>query len=659
MALSFAIKLTDQVSPDARKAAGSLQSLQNQITSEGAALKSLESQMRTMQRSSSVSLDTFKQLSGAISAQKDKLSGLTEEMVKSGGAGFVPATVKSRLLSFGMKELERNAGLSRRAISAIGPEGLALAAALSAVAISAVVAVGAIVAVGGAVVFLESKLISLGVAASEAKGDITRSLELLYGSEKAAEHTYKVLESLTQGIAISQGRVMELADTLIKAGQVNGDAMVRSIETIGKAEAARAGAGKVLEGVITRATSSRIFSVSRTELMAVGLSYKQLSAEVAKGIGTTSQEAELRLRTGGVRVKEGLEALGRVVDAKMGDLANKKFQTVGVQTQRLHDNFMRLFEGVDTGPFARLLMVIANQLDESSVSGAALRTIVKSAFDEISSAAERVAPYVQAFFEGAILLALKLYNALYPVRKAIANLFGGADAGGLEKTQDTIIAVANNIAAAFGYAAISLAYVINHAKDLAKALDMIAQATPGVSVAYNAVRSGIALLTSSVGNDKETGAEKKGKNVADGVAAGVTAGTPAVEAAMAAMAAKGQKAFDDKLGIKSPSKVMQLSGRNTVDGVTKGINDGAKGPAFALERATAPMVQAANDGSGAAQSPRGTITGRSKDGTTVHVVFQAGAIVIGGGQNARDAEEQLTQLMANVFEKAAATQGAG
>lgn len=646
MALSFAIKLDDQVSPDARKAAGALQALHSQIQSEGVALKSLENQMRAVQRSGSVNLDVYKKLSSAIVDQKSKVAGLTDEMVRSGGAGFVPATVKARLLGFAMHELERNAGLSRRAIAAIGPEGLALAATLSGVALAGVAMAGGILGAAGAVVYLESKLISLGVTASEAKGDMVRSLELLYGSQSAADHTYKVLESLTGSIAISQERVLELADSLTKAGQVNGDAMIRSIETIGKAEAARKGAGKVLEGVITRATTNRIFSVSRTELMSVGLSYRELSKEVAKGIGTTTQEAELRLRTGGVRVKEGLEALGRVVDTKMGKLALQKFETVSVQTQRLHDNFMRLFEDVNAGPFARLLMVIANQLEESSVSGSALRTIVKSAFTEISAAAERVAPYVQAFFEGAILLALKFYNAMYPVRQSIAKMFGGDQKQGLDSFQDTLIKTANAVGIGFTAAGIAIAFMINNAGKLAEVVSSLISVTPLIGPAFDAARAAIAVATATLGagSDKTNAA---GKSVADGVAAGITSGTPAVEAAMRDMAAKGTKAFDDKMQIHSPSKVMQLRGHYVNLGLAKGVNDNADVPAAAMSKTGGALGEAPLAGK------------KTGGGVVVHVVFQQGAVVVGSGGSIAETEDQLTDLMANVFEKAAAMRGAG
>jgi hypothetical protein len=604
MALNFQIKLEDQVSPSAQKAASSLHQLDAAIKNESASLRTLQAEMLGMKKAGHASSEAFKMLSGAIADQRMKVAALKDKMLDAGG---LPQAGKAAgLLESIMGSLTSKLGGAGRALGALGPYGIAAAA-------------------------------------------VTRSLELLYGGQKAAEHTYKVLEAITGDIAISQGRVMELADTLIQAGQVNGDAMVKSIAAIGKAEAARKGAGAVLEGVITRATSARIFSISRAELMKVGISYKELSKEIAKGIGSTAQDAELRLRTGGVSVKAGLDALSKVVDTKMGDLAMKKFATVGAQTQRLRDLFGRLFEGVDSGPFGRVLMAIANTLEESSVTGSALRTVLKSAFDELSAAAERVAPYVQTFFEGAILLALRFYNALYPVRQAIAKLFGGADEGGLKKTEDTILNLANNVGAGFDLAAKAIAFMIENAGKLAKVIEVLVTLTPGIGAAFTAAKAAILAITSDM-TAKQDRSQKSGQAVAEGVAAGIQQKTPAVEAAMAAMGEKGMKAFDAKMQIHSPSKAMQLRGRYLNEGLARGVNDNADAPAKAMAQSGAGAGAAATAGAKAAG-------GQSGGGPVINVHFASGAIQGMGG--AAELQDSLTHTLGDVFYRFAVMQGTG
>jgi hypothetical protein len=294
-----------------------------------------------------------------------------------------------------------------------------------------------------------------------------------------------------------------------------------------------------------------------------------------------------------------------------------------------------------------VLQTIADSLNESSVSGAALRAVIKSAFEQVSAAVEFALPYVQAFFEGGILLALKLYNALYPVRQAIAKMFGGESKGGVESFQDTIINFADNVGKGFTVAALAIAWMIENAGALAKVVEQLILITPGIGTAFETARSAITLLTANLGagNDKTVGS---GKNVADGVAQGIRQGTPAVEAAMAAMAAKGTKAFDEKMGIKSPSKVMQLRGKFIDQGLSKGVNDNADEPAGAMAGAGNKITGAAPAGGGG-----------SADGVTVSVVFQDGAIRLGGSSaDSPELRSQLTELFADVLQQAALKRGA-
>lgn len=663
MALQFTLKADDQISPNANSAASSLAKLDAAIKQESRALASLEGQMRSLQKAGSIDLETHRKLSGAISGQRDKIAGLTQSMIKAGGAGFVDTAPKVSALAGTLDKLGASigglatpSGALGQTLGKLGPYGIAAAAGVAAIGTAAM-------ATAGAVGFLYSKLLEMGVAASEAKGDTARSLELLYGSEKAAQHTYRVIESLTQDIAISQGRALELSDSLIKAGMMNGDRMVAAIAAIGKAEAARKGAGQVLEGVITRSQQSRMFGISRAELMQVGLSYRELAKEISRGTGMAVGEAELRLRTGGVRLREGLDALNRVIDTKMGDIAQKKLMTVGAQSTRLRENFAKLFEDVNTSGLARMLQSLANTLDQSSFAGSTLRSLLSKMFDEMSAAAERVAPYIQTFFEGAILMALKLYNALYPVRQAIKRLFGGDEKENVKSFEDTLIGMADAVGKGFTIAAVAIAFMIDNAGALAKVIESLISVVPVIGPAFSTAKSTIQALTASMGagNDKTQGS---GKSVADGVAAGIRQGTPNVEAAMTEMASKGTAAFDRKMQIKSPSKVMQLRGYYIDQGVAKGVNDNAEAPANAAasmaDKATQrvdvkldkPHSIADSARRGGGDDTRGPGGG---DSNVIQVTFGPNSVVVHGSLGDRatrqQTQDQLTELLADVCEK--------
>ncbi len=652
MALQFEINLKDGISAGAQRAKSSIYQLDAALKNESAILSNLQRQMGELRKAGDFTSERFNRLTSAIADQRTKVGLLRDQMRDAGG--LPKAATGAGLLDSMLSRLTSTLGGAGRSLSALGPYGIAAAAGIGAVAVAAAAA-------GGAVAYLGKQLLDMGIAASEAKGDVTRSLELLYGSQKAAEHTYRVLNTLTQDIAISQDRVNELADNLIKAGQVNGDAMVRSIAAIGKAEAARKGAGQVLEGVITRSQQSRMFSISRSELMQVGLSYRELAKEISKGMGITVGEAELRLRTGGVQLQKGLDALTRVVDAKMGDLANKKLMTVSVQADRLRANFARLFDGVDAGPFARVLQKIANLLTDSSVTGAAIRRVLTQAFDEIGKATEYAMPYIQDFFETAILIGLKFYNSLYPIRKALKGMFGGGTEGGLASFQDKTMAFANRLGKGFQMAAGAIAWMIDNAGKLAKVVEYLVQITPGLSTAFNAASGALKLLSSQASGPEAKKLEKSGLNAASGLAYGIRAGTPAVEAAMAEMGKKAVNSFDKAMQIQSPSKVMKLRGVYMDQGLAQGVNDNAQAPVSAMtdvgaQVAAAPMQAPAPR---AATGNSGRPGGGGERSIVIH--FHERSIVLSGSTPAEVMAEmraKMPEMLADVFEEAAEMSGA-
>ncbi len=651
MALNFKIKIdADATAVD--KAASSVYRLDAAIKNEASTLGQLQASMRELKKSGDTGSETFKKLSAGIADQRNKVAALKDKMVDAGG--IPKASSNASALDGILKQLTGSTGGLGKSLAGMGTAGLVASVALGAIVIAATAA-------AGAVAYLTTKLFEFGVTASEAKGDVTRSLELLYGGEKAAEHTYKVLESLTGDIAISQGRVMELADTLIKAGQVNGDAMVKSIAAIGKAEAARAGAGKVIEGVITRSQQARMFSISRSELMQVGLSYRDLAKEISKGTGMAVGDAELRLRTGGVALKAGLNALTGVIDAKMSDLANKKFMTVTVQANRVREAFSRLFEGVNAGPFARVLNMIATQLSESSVSGAALRSLLKSAFDSMSNAAEAALPFVQTLFEGAILLALKLYNATYPVEKALKKLFSGVDQSTFE---DKILLAVNSLGLlgdAMGeiMAYRPLWYALGVSIGLtALPFAVLAGAAFGVGYAF-------AFLIDKGSSAVGWLAELPGKAYAfagdliNGIVNGITSGAGKVADAIKNMALGALKKFKEVFRISSPSKTMQLEAAFIPAGAAKGVNDNADEPVRAVSKMANNMV-AAGSAAGRGGSAGGG-AGGSSGAPSIVLNFGERSIVVSGNnaqEIAASLKDPLTAMMADVLEKVAAMSGA-
>jgi hypothetical protein len=528
--MDFTLNLNGNMQKQADADASALQKLYDQTRKEEKALALMEKQLKNAGKSGSTNVETGRALSKSIADQKSKISGLTDEMVKLGGAGFEPQIQKTEKLSGKM--------------------------------VAFATAVGTTVA--NAFVFLGQKAaeaFSSIAKFSEARGDFERGLESIYGSEEAAKHTYDVISTITDRVAVSQEKALTIFDRLEKAGVQNGDQAVKATEAIAKAEAARKGAGDALQGVIERAGKSRMFSINRDELRAAGLTFSELAKNISAKTGQGVKDAELALRFGRVKLADGLDALSATVDKKLGKVADKKFNTLGNQLQRFGDNIGRIFSGADTSKLAAGLGKIVGLFNENSVAGSALKTVIEKSFGIVGDLVEKAAPYVEIFFLGLQLGFLKIYNALYPVRKALKDAFGGDNASAL----DTFEVIMMGVAGAIGIAARLLADLVLAAGKVVKAFFDI-----GDSV-------GDAILKITEGD--WVGA---GYSIGEGLVKGITGAGGAVIDAVKSLGSSALEAFKGIFQIKSPSRVMMKQGEYINQGLEKGLEKSSGGPERAM-----------------------------------------------------------------------------
>lgn len=630
--MDFKINLSGNLRQQATADADALRKLNDAIVAEKKVLGAMETQMKAIQRAGVVDIAVFKALSGAIQQQKDKVAGLTQQQVAAGAAGLQHANaMKAQAVSSGTLASFLGNTLSNAFTKLIG---------------------------------LVRDAASAIIGFAEAKGDATRMLETVYRSEQAAENTYSAIIDVTKRVAISQEKAVDVADALTRAGEVNGNRMIQSIEAIGKAEAARKGAGDSVQGIIERANKSKWFSVSRDELRAAGLTFKDLATTISKQTGAGIQQAELALRSGRVSMKAGLEALTTTVDKVLGGIAEKKFMTIGVQSQKLRDTFGRLFDSLDTSKIAAVLGKVVSFFDEGSVTGAALTEIFVAIFDALGDAVEMVWPYVQTFLEFLILTALKVWNAFRPVRKAFQEMFGGEGGGEVKSFEDALLAFSSS----FGKVA---EFVANNFVPLMMgALVLLTPTIWGLVTAVGSLAVGVlaatwpalALIAALVAVYKvgEWLGEKLfelfqldwgaiADDIITGLVRGIVNGIDAVVDAFGKLGKAGLDKFRSVFGIKSPSTVMALQGKYLDQGLQKGIEDNAAGPANAL--------------GGSAGSPSAIVqnstTNNSSRGSSV--VFSEGSIVLnfsGGGDAAEQVRAQMPSIMADIFEQLGLTMGA-
>lgn len=641
--MNYEIKLDDKMSAPAKAAAGALAQLEKQIKSEQESLRKLEQQFKQMNSASVVDIATAKKMRESIQQRKDSIGDLTTQLVNAGGA--------APKMSSGLRSVEDALkGASGAGALALGT----VAAVVVAITAVATIAVGAAIAVGK----LAKEFSALAISASEARASVESSLEVMYGSQQGAQSTYKAIVEVTNRVAISQQRALEISDNLVKSGEMNGHRMIKSIEAIGKAEAARAGAGKVLEDVISasnKTASSRfhggVFTMTRAQMRDVGLSYRDMSKEIAKQLGTGLNEAHARLATGMVPLKAGLAALHNVVNDKLGDIAARKLLSVTHQSQRLKDNVRSMFATFDTGPFGRALKTIADLFDENIAQGASLRSTLKTAFDEIGKAVEAVSPYVEIFFLGLQVMANKVLIALFPLRKVFRDLgIGSADS--LSSFENAMLSMGEVAAGVFGAMAKFAAYVIRNWDTLIDKAKTVASVFEAMTFGDEIAKGvGTAIGERIKKSRAEDEARDSGIRIAQGLANGIDKESVAAEAAADRLAKRVQERFDRAMGIHSPSTVMRERGRNMGAGLALGEED-------SIPTVAASARKMGNASAGAVMP---SVAPRATGGTPrIEVNFHSGAITLEGNADSLSAlQEKLTELMADVFQQAALAQGAG
>jgi len=654
--MNFAINLDGDLAASATKDADALERLQNALRAEEKALGAMERQMKALQKATVVDVATFQKLDSAIKTSKDKVAGMTGQLVNMGATGLDPAKEKAFNLAQAFSGLQQQAGPVGKFLSAVGPWGVAAA-----------IGLGLVVVAASAAVFGLKKLVDLAAQFSEARGDAERMLTTVFDSEKGAERTYNAIEDVTKRVAISQDKALEVADSLAKAGVYSGDAMVRAVESVGKAEAARKGAGQVIQGIIERSEKARAmgfgnmggFTVNRAELRSAGIQYKDFLQTLATQTGRSMKDVGAALRVGRVSVAAGLDALNATVDRKLGPLAEKKFLTIGAATTRLKDTFGRLFDQVDTSKIAGALQSFTNWLDDTSVGGYTLEKILSSVFDGLGKAIEVATPYVQAFGEFLILTFLRVRKALKPVREWFKEAFNPMSTADFERTLNKLSKfIADNFVPGVVAAMAVVAYAFWSALP---AIGSFAVAVLAATWPFLAIGAAIFLVVKYITwmADMIRSVDwaylwdeivSGGKAIVDGLVNGIKNGASKFVSAIKDMANAGLQAFKDIFKPGSPSKVMVQQGLYIDQGLAKGIEANKGQPTAAMDSMGQSTLGASPGASGGSSGVR--------SGTSLQVTFAEGSIQISGVKDMAAIEERLPSLMANLFEQLGISMGA-
>ena len=616
-ALSFVLRLEDQLSPTASKAQRALKSLEGQVKKETDAISALDkkivdtaSALQSLDPASKGAAASAKRLSASIEKSQAAISKKRANLELLNGAlpKFQARAAKSSVLTDTLSGALSGLGIPLE-LGAAGVAAMAASAAAAGVA-----------------------MVGFAISTADSKRSLMLQWQAMLGSRQAAEDLDAAISQIATTSPLTKDALEGFGSALAKAG-LQGDQLRQSLETLAIAQAVSGeAASSALQRVIKTSSAKGAFQLPVKALAESGLEIPKVLGELAKLTGKSLAQVDDELAAGKISVADGLAALNAATRARWGDVAAKQALSLGSQFGKLKDSIGDLFENAAIEPFLIALKSVLDLFSENSVTGKALGAIMTEVFGGLSNVLARLLPTIRVIIGSLILGMLEVWIATKPVREALAKVFDFGDEG--STLVDTIGLLAKAVgmglvvavtasAAAFGAFATALRVVMAVARPVMAALNFVVDGLQTVV--------GVVLETAS----------NIGGAIIDGIVGGISAGASTVWDALKGLALGAVGAVKETLGIASPSRVFAQLGAFTAEGFVGGLEAGTADVGTTLDSMVTPTV-----GSTAGATP--TSAG-ARAGSRVDV----GGITmtINGVQNAEQLQSVLPTLLAQAFEQ--------
>jgi len=519
----------------------------------------------------------------SVDAQKSKIDGLVgklkgEKEAHASNANLVAA--KRAQMTKGLDEQVGGLGrLMGAAQNAGGPIG-AIASKLQMLGKGGVV--GAVVAIGVALLAVATAAVVAGLALARyalMASDAARSSQLLSaaaaGSGSAGWELETVVDQLSNKIPQARQKTAEWARELALAG-IAGRDMQRTLTAMGTvASAVGDQAGAKIKGIAEASRmANRLMLGARdrfgefASLQGTAIKAADIYAAVAKSMRTSIPEAKRMVDAGIVPFKRGLEALEAAAETRFGPIVARQMMSLDTQIAKLKENIGRLFGGANIEKFLAALKQVTDLFDTNNVTGYVLRETFTKVFTDVADAAAAAMPYVKLLVMGAAFGVIILATYLKRLAKAFSETFGGS-LDGVDKLKLafsvgaglvgglvagllflTSVFVALGVAALIATAPIWLPFALGAAAIyvMIKAVESIKENLKGI---------GDELADIDLG--------KAAENIMNTLIDGIKAKIEDVKKVISDVGAAITGAFDTKMEIDSPSKVMTRRANWIVD----------------------------------------------------------------------------------------------
>lgn len=634
---SFTIDMKDQMSGPARQAKAALEQLKSAIQKDQQEIRALGNAQKIMQQGSVVNVAEFKRLGERMQTLKNNVAGNQSSYLKMGGS-MTDMSKKTVEHSKKIVEQKNHMNDAVKSFDKWGVTSDKASASQNLAALGAAGAAAAILVVVAAAVAGTVALVAFAIAAADAGRTAMLMMVGFSGSVANAGALGAHIDQLSRKLPQTREQLRAIAAALAGEG-LAGNPLVDATKAVATATAAMgSGAASKIQGIITRAQQARRFIIGAFDLRGSGISIDEVAAKLATQMKTTTAAAKQALMTGGVDLKNGLQAMNTALDAKFGSTIAALNVSLPTLKARAEEALGQLFSGIDINPLLKALGSAEELLEGNTVTGQALRTILKDLVQPLVSGMASVAPQAKAFFIGLVIgvvlveiAFVKLhtwFKKLIPpeFRPNMTSASTAMQIGAIAAIMLAGAIVAVGIACLVATAFMALPFII---------LGVVIYGA--IRLVQHAVKNLPAILMAMMPAWVNVGV-----SIVTGLIAGIASMVGSLRKVTKGMAQEALAAGKEGLKAKSPSRAFMELGVNVGEGFSQGIDSQRDD----VHRATMGMIHVP------AEAP--AVGGaRAGSGRSVSITFAPGSIVISGVSNARQAAEQLrpalTELLSDLL----------
>ena len=591
----YGIKIDSNAAEVGLSGATALEQMRQRISTSEQAVKGYSDSLRRLRGNSDQVKDAKAALTAKINAEKTAISQTTLQLLKAGTSYQKLTDAHKRLAEEAKKatidKLARSHKSLNGAVDAVGGPVADLKNKLSSLtdiiggadgamglfAVGAVAVVAAVALVVAGIVTLTAKFAKWVLVSGNAQRTAQLTREAFIGNAADAKRLGDQIDSLARKVPTAKAELNDMANSLVLAG-VQGQTLVDTLNATAQASAALGGsAGKQIASFVERGRLSGRFALGAQELQGTGVKFAEVAQALAKNTKTSVAEASQALIQGQVSLGEGAKALRDAVEKRFGKVNLAKMLDLDVLKSKFTEILQSLTKDVNLEPLLQSFSDLMGIFDTSTQSGNALKLVVTDFGNALVSVFAGGKGSVKTFFEALILNALQLDNKFLELQLSIQNTFG-KDA----------LAKLNPIKIAFNALTLYLT-------ELGLAATVVESSFSWIGTLVTDVGN---LITSIDGVYKKLVATPWA-DVGAGIVDGIVGPMRTVISSAESIGDDMVKALKSKLGIHSPSKVLEKEvGEPSGEGMAKGIPKGVERGGQHIDAAVGTMTGGVGGGGG-------------------------------------------------------------